>query len=80
MFRFTWLFVPDINPGGRYHNLALTCFSLIDILLFTKASCNTLVYYSMGSRYRLVFWALFGKTRIKSNSVDMSGVTSCTNQ
>ena len=50
------------------------------MLLFTNASCNILVYYSMGSRYRLVFWALFGRTRIKSNSVDMSGVTSCTNE
>ena len=47
----------------------MTGLWLINISTYVNATFNFVVYYSMGSRYRQTFWALFGRksTKCKSN-------------
>ncbi|XP_076467605.1 uncharacterized protein LOC143298609 [Babylonia areolata] len=55
------MFIPEMNSGGRYHNFFLTALWVGDTFNFFNATFNFFVYYSMGSRYRETFWALFGR-------------------
>ena len=63
MLRFFRIFLPDINPGRRYHNFAMVCLWAIDMLTYVNATFNILVYYTMGSRYRQTLWTLLGRKR-----------------
>ena len=60
--------IPELKAGRRYHNLYLTCLWVIIILTYINATFNFVVYYTMGSRYRHTFWALFGRKNVKRES------------
>ncbi|KAL8607185.1 hypothetical protein ACOMHN_009579 [Nucella lapillus] len=61
LFRVVWLFIPDMNAGGRQHNLFFTCIWLMDMVTYVNATFNIAVYYTMGSRYRQTFWQILGR-------------------
>ena len=63
LFRIVSLFLPDMNIGGRYHNLYLTRHSIAETLSYANATFNIFVYYTMGLRYREAFWGLLGRKR-----------------
>ena len=63
LFRFVCLFLPELNIGRRYHNLFTTGLSVLEALSYVNATFNIFVYYSIGSRYRETFWALFGRQK-----------------
>ncbi|KAL8589876.1 hypothetical protein ACOMHN_023963 [Nucella lapillus] len=52
LFRCIALFIPGMKPGGRYHNLFLSCLWIVEIFTYINSCFNIFVYYSMGSRYR----------------------------
>ena len=60
LFRFLWFFLPEMDVGRRYHNLYLTGLWIAEPFCYVNSSFNIFVYYTMGSRYRKTFWALFG--------------------
>ncbi|KAK7107335.1 formyl peptide receptor-related sequence 6-like [Littorina saxatilis] len=77
LFRCVWLFLPEVNPGRRQHNLFLTSIWIVDALSFVNSTFNIFIYYTMGSRYRETFWALFRKqtTDKKKQVFSTTGVT-----
>ena len=75
--RFSWRFVPEMNPGRHYHNFVMASIWVIDVLTYVNATFNILVYYAMGSRYRETFWSLVGRKN-NSNSPAKALVTSFT--
>ena len=60
LFRFVWFFLPEMDIGRRYHNLYLAGLWIAEPFSYVNSSFNIFVYYTMGSRYRKTFWALFG--------------------
>ncbi|XP_076437619.1 uncharacterized protein LOC143276848 [Babylonia areolata] len=66
------LFLKGMNSGGIYHNFYLTALWIGDIFTFFNATLNIFVYYTMGSRYREVFWTLFGR-KIKTEKQGACG-------
>ena len=60
--------MPEMNAGRRHHNLFMTGLWVLNILSYINATFNFVVYYTMGSRYRHTFWALFGRKTTKSES------------
>ena len=70
--RFVLPFLPEMNAGRRHHNLSMTGLWLINISTYINATFNFVVYYTMGSRYRETFWALFGRKSPKSKYINKS--------
>ena len=62
-FRFVWLFLPEMNVGRRYNNFYLTGLWIMEALSSINSSFNFFVYYTIGSRYRRTFRALFGRSK-----------------
>ena len=75
LFRFVWLFLPELNIGRRYHNLFTTSLSVLEALSYVNATFNIFVYYTIGSRYRETFWALFGRQK-RDKTERMSSIKS----
>ena len=69
--RLVLLFIPMMNAGRRHHNFFFAGLWVINVLSYINATFNFVVYYTMGSRYRQTFWALFGR---KSKSKETSGL------
>ena len=65
-FRFVLPFMPEMNAGRRHHNLFATGLWMVNIFTYVNATFNFAVYYTMGSRYRHTFWALFGRKSTKN--------------
>ena len=63
LFRFVWLFLPEMNIGRRNHNFYVAGMWILETLSYVNATFNIFVYYTMGSRYRETFWALFGRKK-----------------
>ena len=61
LFRFVWLFLPEMNTGRRHHNFFLTSLWILEAVSYVNSTFNIFVYYTMGSRYRETFWALVGR-------------------
>ena len=74
MCRLVLLFIPEMKAGRRHHNFYMTCVWLLFILTYVNATFNILLYYSMGSRYRQTFWAMFSTKSTKSKSNETSGI------
>ena len=72
LFRVAWLFLPDMNVGGRHQNLFLAGLWFLEPLAYVNWSCNIFVYYIMGSRFREVFWALFRKKTVDKEEENSS--------
>ena len=72
-----WLFLPDINVGGRQHNLFLVGLWLLEILYYLNSTFNFFVYYVMGSRFRVTLWGLLGR-KAKKATTKGAAVTSGT--
>lgn len=67
LFRLVSFTVPDLNLGGRYHNLFLTMTSLVVTLNYLYSSLNFFIYYNMGSRFKEIFWSCcYKKKTLKS--------------
>ena len=64
VFRFAWLFLPELNVGRSQQNLFMVCLWVLDVVSWVNSSFNILVYYTMGSRYRATLWQLLGR-RVK---------------
>ena len=63
LFRFVWLFLPEMNVGRRNHNFYVAGLWVLEIFAYINSSFNIFVYYTLGSRYRETFWALFGRKK-----------------
>ena len=63
LFRFIWLFLPEVDIGRRNQNLYLTGLWILEQFSSMNSSFNIFVYYTMGSRYRETLWALFGRNK-----------------
>ena len=63
LFRFVWLFMPEMNIGRRYHNFFMSGLWILEAITYVNSSLNFFVYYTIGSRYRQTFWALVGKKK-----------------
>ena len=61
LFRFVWLFLPEMNTGRRHHNFFLTSLWILGTVSYVNSTFNIFVYYTMGSHYRETFWALVGR-------------------
>ena len=72
LFRVAWLFLPEMNVGGRHQNLFLAGLWFLEPLAYVNWSCNIFVYYIMGSRFREVFWALFRKKTVDKEEENSS--------
>ena len=72
--RFVLPFMPEMNTGRRHHNLFMTGLWVLNIISYVNATFNFVVYYSMGSRYRQTFWALFGRRSTKNKSNETSDI------
>ena len=80
-FRIAWLFLPEIEVGGRKHNFYLTGLWTIESFSFVNSSFNILVYYTMGTRYRDTFRSLCGiKKRDKARGKSCITNTTVTSQ
>ncbi|KAL8625227.1 hypothetical protein ACOMHN_029985 [Nucella lapillus] len=69
LFRFALLFLPEMVPGGRHHNMYMFGLWFVTITSYINATFNFLIYYTMGSRYRQTLrtlpccrWCWRGKT------------------
>ena len=78
LFRFAWLFLPEMNTGRRHHNFFLTSLWILGTVSYVNSTFNIFVYYTMGSRYRETFWALFGRKK-RDNANKVSNMTKSTN-
>ena len=78
LFRFVWLFLPEMNTGRRHHNFFLTSLWILEAVSYVNSTFNIFVYYTMGSRYRETFWALVGRKK-RDNSNKVSNMTKSTN-
>ena len=67
-YRFILPFFPEMNAGRRHHNVFMAGLWVLNIFTYINATFNFVVYYTMGSRYREAFWALFGRKSSKSKS------------
>ena len=63
LFRFVWLFLPEMNVGRRNHNFYMTGLWVLEPFSYINSSFNVFVYYTMGSRYRETFWTFFGRKK-----------------
>ena len=63
LFRFMWLFLPEMDIGRRNQNLYLTGLWILESFSCMNSSFNIFVYYTMGSRYRETLWALIGRNK-----------------
>ena len=63
LLRFCWLFLPEMNVGRRNHNFFLISQWIKETFSFSNSTFNIFVYYTMGSRYRATFCALFGREK-----------------
>ena len=77
LFRFAGFILSELNVGRRYHNFYLTGLSVLEALAYVNATFNIFVYYTIGSRYRKTFWALFGRQK-RDKTEGMSIVTKST--
>ena len=77
LFRLAGLILPELNIGRRYHNFYLTGLSVLEALAYVNATFNIFVYYTIGSRYRETFWALFRRQK-RDKTEGMSVVTKST--
>ncbi|XP_076436196.1 uncharacterized protein LOC143275804 [Babylonia areolata] len=59
--RFVWLFLSGVTSGQENQMFFMASLWVAELFTFVNASLNIFVYYSMGSRYRETFWALFGR-------------------
>ena len=60
LFRFVWLFLPEMDIGRRNQNFYLTGIWTLESFSYVNSSFNIFVYYTMGSRYRDTFRSLCG--------------------
>ncbi|XP_076454851.1 uncharacterized protein LOC143289689 [Babylonia areolata] len=58
-FRVAFLFLPEMSAVGRHQNFYLATLWVLEGVYFLNSALNFSIYYSMGSRYRETFWALF---------------------
>ena len=58
-----WLFLPEMKAGRRHHNFYMTGLWILQVFSSLNSANNIFVYYTMGSRYRETFWALFGRKK-----------------
>ena len=63
LFRFVCLFMPEMNVGRRNQNFYMSGVWILDMSMSVNSSFNFFVYYTIGSRYRETFWALFGRKK-----------------
>ena len=78
LFRFVWLFLPEMDIGRRNQNFYLTGLWILEPFSYVNSSFNIFVYYTMGSRYRDTFRSLCGiKKRDKARGE--SCITNTTN-
>ena len=63
LFRFACLFMPEMNLGRRNQNFYMSGVWILDMSISVNSSFNFFVYYTIGSRYRQTFWALFGRKK-----------------
>ena len=75
LFRFAWLFLPEMNTGRHHHNFFLTSLWILEAVSYVNSTFNIFVYYTMGSRYRETFWALFGRRKAGQKNKEVSDVT-----
>lgn len=78
LFRCVWLFLPEINPGRRHHNLYATCLWVLEALTYVNSTFNIFVYYTMGSRYRDTVRALFRMKKLDKTKEVFSTYTATT--
>ena len=77
LFRFVWLFLPEMDIGRRNQNFYLTGIWTLESFSYVNSSFNIFVYYTMGSRYRDTFRSLCGiKKRDKSRGKSCTTNTS----
>ncbi|KAL8583815.1 hypothetical protein ACOMHN_036450 [Nucella lapillus] len=80
--RVIWLVLPEIIAGQGQHNLFFMCVWLADSTTLVNATFNIIIYYTMGSRYRLTFWQILacckaaGHTRQSKNSTNATTAAS----
>ena len=72
--RFVLPFMPEMNAGRRHHNFFMASLWVLNISSYVNATFNFAVYYTMGSRYRQTFWALFGRRSTKNKSNETSDI------
>ena len=77
LFRFMWLFLPEMDIGRRNQNLYLTGLWILEPFSYMNSSFNIFVYYAMGSRYRETLWALFGRNK-RDKAKEKPNVTKAT--
>jgi hypothetical protein len=56
-------FDKGMSPGDRHALLGLVLLSAWDMVLYVNCSCNIIIYYVMGSRYRQTLRTLFRRGR-----------------
>ena len=78
LFRFVWLFLPEIDIGRRNQNFYLTGIWTLESFSYVNSSFNIFVYYTMGSRYRDTFRSLCG-TKKRDKARGESCIMSTTN-
>ena len=78
LFRFAWLFLPEMNTGGRHQNFFLAGLWILEPFSYVNWSFNIFVYYTMGSHYRETFWSLVGKKK-QDNTKKIQSLTKATN-
>ena len=67
LFRFVWLFLPEMTAGGRHHNFFFTSLWLLEVVSYVNSSLNFFVYYAMGSHYRQTFRAVFCRQKAETS-------------
>ena len=77
LFRFVWLFMPEMNIGSRYHNFDLSGLWILETFTYVNSSLNIFVYYTIGSRYRETFWMLSGRSK-RNKAKEGKSVTTAT--
>eukprot|EP00745_Piridium_sociabile_P029183 TRINITY_DN47535_c0_g1_i8.p1 TRINITY_DN47535_c0_g1~~TRINITY_DN47535_c0_g1_i8.p1 ORF type:complete len:117 (+),score=15.56 TRINITY_DN47535_c0_g1_i8:3-353(+) len=69
LLRVACLFLPELNSARRHHNLYLTFVQITLVLMYINSSFNIFFYYTMGTRYRETFWALFNREGDRKRTV-----------
>ena len=78
LFRFVWLFMPEMNTGRRYHNFFMSGLWVLEAITYVNSSLNFFVYYTIGSRYRQTFWALVGRKKQDKAGMEKMSMTTMT--
>ena len=74
--RLALLILPEMKIGGDQHNLFLVVVRLLDVCSYLNSTFNFIVYYVMGSRFRVTLWRLLGRKAKKAKSKQMTMTSS----